>query len=234
MFDGLLFDKDGTLFDFRSSWGRWAADFLAGLTQDPDHAAALADAIGYLPQEHSFRPDSVVIAATASEIAATMLPLLPGRDLVGLRAEIDAAAAVVPMIEAVPLVPLFHDFRARGLRLGIATNDSERPARAHLAAHGLTDLLDFVAGSDSGHGAKPAPGMCLAFARANGLDPARLLMVGDSRHDLEAGRAAGMRSIAVLTGIASAADLAPHADALLHDIGELPAWLDAPVWLRPQ
>ena len=52
-------------------------------------------------------------------------------------------------------------------------------------------------------------------------------MVGDSRHDLEAGRAAGMRPVAVLTGIARAADLAPHAEVVLPDIGALPAWLDA-------
>jgi phosphoglycolate phosphatase len=51
-------------------------------------------------------------------------------------------------------------------------------------------------------------------------------MVGDSRHDLEAGRAAGMRTVAVLTGIAGAADLAPHADVVLADIGGLPGWLD--------
>jgi phosphoglycolate phosphatase len=69
--------------------------------------------------------------------------------------------------------------------------------------------------------------MCLAFAAFTGLDPAEVLMVGDSRHDLEAGRAAGMRPIAVLTGIARAADLAPHAEAVLPDIGALPAWLDA-------
>jgi len=68
--------------------------------------------------------------------------------------------------------------------------------------------------------------MCLAFARSLGLDPGRVVMVGDSRHDLEAGRAAGMRTIAVLTGIAGAADLAPHADTVLPDIGALPDWLD--------
>jgi phosphoglycolate phosphatase len=51
-------------------------------------------------------------------------------------------------------------------------------------------------------------------------------MVGDSRHDLEAGRSAGMRTVAVLTGIAGAAELAPLADVVLTDIGALPDWLD--------
>jgi phosphoglycolate phosphatase len=52
-------------------------------------------------------------------------------------------------------------------------------------------------------------------------------MVGDSLHDLRAARAAGMRAVAVLTGPARAADLAPWADAVLPDIGALAGWLDA-------
>ena len=39
------------------------------------------------------------------------------------------------------------------------------------------------------------------------------------------GRAAGMRTIAVLTGVAKREDLAPHADVVLTDIGAIPGWL---------
>ncbi len=227
MIRGIVFDKDGTLFDFRASWGRWAQGFIAQLARDQEHARTLADAIGYLPDRNSFAPDSPVIAATAADIAAALLPHLEGFTQDSLTEAIDEAAAGVPMAEAVPLVALFNTLRARGLKLGVATNDSEVPARAHLDRHGLTPLVDFIAGWDSGHGAKPAPGMCLAFASATGLDPAHVLMVGDSLHDLDAGRAAGMRPVAVLTGIAKAGDLAPHAEVVLADIGALPAWLDA-------
>lgn len=52
-------------------------------------------------------------------------------------------------------------------------------------------------------------------------------MVGDSRHDLAAGQAAGMRTVGVLTGLASARDLADGATVVLPDIGHLPAWVDA-------
>lgn len=51
-------------------------------------------------------------------------------------------------------------------------------------------------------------------------------MVGDSTHDLIAGRAAGMVTVAVLTGMADAATLSPHADVVLPHIGHLPEWLD--------
>ena len=227
MIDGILFDKDGTLFDFRASWGRWAESFLADLARDDLHAAALAEAIGYLPATGGFRPDSVVIAATAADIATALAPHLPGQSVADLIQAIDEAAAGVVMAEVVPLAPLLASLRGRGLRLGVATNDTEVPARAHLDNHGLIPHLDFIAGYDSGYGPKPGPGMCQAFARSQGLDPGRVLMVGDSRHDLVAGRAAGMRPIAVLTGIAGAEELAPLAEAVLPDIGALPAFLDA-------
>ena len=227
MIDGILFDKDGTLFDFRQSWSAWAHGFLASVATSPQHLEQMAAAIGYLPQTRDFHPDSPVIAGTAEEIGTRLLPLLPDLDAGSLKRLIDAAAAQVAMAEAVPLVPLFTAFRARGLKLGIATNDSEVPAQRHMAAHGLTGLLDFIAGYDSGHGAKPEPGMMHAFLAHTGLEAGRVLMVGDSLHDLDAGRAAGMPTVAVLTGIATADDLAPHADVVLADIGELLAWIDA-------
>lgn len=225
MIDGLIFDKDGTLFDFRISWGRWAATFLRRIAHDEAHAARLGRAIGYDIGSGTFAPDSPVIAATAADIAAALLPELPGMTLAELTERIDASAGLAPMSEAVPLRPLLDALRGRGLRLGLATNDSEAPARQHLATHGITDCFDFIAGYDSGHGAKPGPGMCLAFVRQTGLDAARVAMVGDSRHDLEAGRAAGMRTIAVLTGVAKREELAPHADVVLADIGAIPDWL---------
>lgn len=223
--EGILFDKDGTLFDFNATWvawvetliGRWAADDVA-------LAAALAGAVGFDRGARAFHPSSVVIAGTPYDVAEVIAPVLgvaPGTLVDRLNAE----SAAAPMAEAVPLRPLLERLRGHGLRLGVATNDGEAPARAHLAAAGVEELFDFIAGSDSGHGGKPAPGMCLGFAAATGLAPARVVMVGDSTHDLHAGRAAGMQTVGVLTGLAGAATLGPLADAVLPDIGHLPGWL---------
>ncbi|MCL7463476.1 HAD family hydrolase [Phaeovulum sp. NW3] len=233
----ILFDKDGTLFDFHASWGVWARDELLALSAGDDGLAeTLAAAIGYSfappgPDGRRaagrFAPQSPVIAGTVEEVADLLLPHLRGQDRPALINQMNARAARAPLAPAVPLRPLLADLRGRGLRIGLATNDAEAPARAHLTHAGVLDLFDFVAGYDSGHGAKPAPGQLLAFAAAVGVAPASVVMVGDSRHDLRAGRAAGMRALAVLSGPASAEDLAPEADAVLPDIGAIPAWLDA-------
>jgi phosphoglycolate phosphatase len=221
----VLFDKDGTLFDFQRTWSAWALDMITTLAHGPEGREALAQGLGFDLPGQRFLPHSPVIAGTADEVAmllAELLPSYPG-GAPALAQTVATAAARAPLAEAVALGPLLQHLRGGGLALGVATNDNEAVARKHLAAH--LELFDFIAGFDSGHGAKPQPGMLLAFARQMDLPPSRVLMVGDSRHDLIAAAAAGMPSVAVLTGVAAAPELAPHATAVFPDIGHLPAFL---------
>jgi phosphoglycolate phosphatase len=230
MISALIFDKDGTLFDFHASWGGWVRRLLPHIARRPQDEPALLQALGYDLAAGRFHKSSTVIAGTPQDIAACLVPLVPHLPPDELIHRINQQAGLAPMIPAVDLAATLGQLRGRGLALGLATNDAEAPAREHLARAGVLELFDFIAGSDSGHGAKPAPGQLLAFARQIATPPQRIAMVGDSLHDLHAARAAGMAAVAVLTGVAEAADLAPAADIVLPDIGHIPAWLDN---LRP-
>lgn len=225
MIRGIIFDKDGTLFDFRKTWETWAQNLIARVT-DGDAAAAqsIGSRIGFDVQTGRFDPGSVVIAGTPSEIAQALAPVLP--DFPDLVDVLNDEAAVAPQSPAVPLMELLRGLKERGLRLGVATNDGIDPARAHLAAAGVEASFDFIAGYDSGYGFKPGPGQLRAFCLETGLEPRSVVMVGDSLHDLKAGQAAGMRTIGVLTGLASGTELSQLATAVLPDIGHLPGWLD--------
>jgi len=224
--EAIIFDKDGTLFDFRATWGVWAMallDRLAGgdrvLFQDAGAA------IGFDPDAGGFHPSSIVIAGTAWQVADALAPVV-GRDRAEVIAIGDRIAAETEPVPAVDLLACLGEL-GRGRPLGLVTNDSEVPARAHLDRSGITEHFVFIAGYDSGHGAKPEPGPLLAFAGATGVDPAATLMVGDSTHDLIAGTRAGMIPVGVLTGVAGEETLAPHAEVVLRDIGELAAWIAA-------
>lgn len=226
---GLVFDKDGTLFDFHASWSVWAARLIDGLCRgDEARADTLAGRLGFDRKAQAFLPDSPVIAGTMEVVIDAIRATIPGIGEAPLRRAILSSTAAAQQVEVMPLAPLLDRLIAGGMTLGLATNDGEDPARAHLEQAGILDRFAFVAGYDSGHGAKPEPGMLLAFCAATGIPARACAMIGDSVHDLESGSAAGMASVAVLTGIAGRAELEPYADAVFGSIGSLPGWLGVP------
>ncbi len=226
MIKGVIFDKDGTLFDFNATWGALTRALITSeVGPDPMRMEEMADVLGYDLEAGVFRPGSIVIAEPVTVVVDAMLTLLPHRSKAELIAQMKTASAAVTQVEPVPLRPVLQELTDMGLILGVATNDSETPARANLAH--VVDMFAFVAGFDSGYGGKPSPGQLHGFCKATGLASANCIMIGDSTHDLEAGRAAGMRCVGVLTGPAPREELAPLADTVLSTIGELPAWIAA-------
>lgn len=225
---GILFDKDGTLFDFRATWDAWVGDLLAKLAGgDQGLLESLAASVSYDLERRCLNPGSIFVAGTNAETVERLLlhlPHLTARDLVLRMAELGGNVTPHP---AVQLPPYLVALQEKGFRCAVVTNDGEEPARRQLATAGAEDLFEIVIGFDSGFTPKPAPDTCLAAARHMGLRPAACVMVGDSTHDLHAGRAAGMMTVAVLTGVAPHEELADHADIVLPDIGHLPDWLHA-------
>ncbi len=223
----LLFDKDGTLFDFQKTWGPWVGVVIDRLARGDRVLADKMDAaMGYGRATQTVAADSIVIAGTVAQGAAGMLPFRPDMTQAQMMAVFDETGALATPVEVLPLGRFLDQLTQMGVRYGVATNDSEYVARVQLRVLDLEDRFDFIAGFDSGYGGKPGPGMCSAYADFTGLAPDQIAMVGDSTHDLQAGRAAGMQTVGVLTGVVGAEELAPFADVVLSDIGDLISWLD--------
>lgn len=227
----ILFDKDGTLVDFQRTWGPAVRAVMRQLASG-DNAAyeRLAAASRFVEADQRFLPDSPLIAEPTSVYGALWAAALGRPANAAFFAEIDRLLcdATTRHLAAIgDPKTLLRSLAARGYRLGMVTNDAEVTARAHARKLGLDDVLEFIAGYDSGFGAKPDPGPVLAFAQAVGVPASETAVVGDSVHDLAAARAAGAIAIGVLTGPALSAILAPHADALLASPAELAAWLDS-------
>tara|TARA_Y100000591_G_scaffold152594_1_gene131325 strand:- start:29 stop:742 length:714 start_codon:yes stop_codon:yes gene_type:complete len=219
---GLLFDKDGTLFDFEKTWNSWTSKILTEVSKQSNVSiSALADAIDFDLKTGKLLPQSIVIAGTHRQVTAALHTKLSNWDFEHLESYLLDYVIETRQYEVVPLQKYFRKLKSEGLLLGVMTNDAERGAQAHLAAAGILDLLDFVAGSDTGFGCKPAPEPLLAFAKITGLKPDEIAMVGDSLHDLQAAQAAGMMRVAVLTGVATEDELKKHADLVLPSIANL-------------
>ncbi|PLS22313.1 phosphatase [Amylibacter cionae] len=224
---GLVFDKDGTLFHYGATWTIWCDNVLEDLSAgDPVKKKELADAVGFDLRDNSFLPGSLIVNASAGEIIGVWASLLPDFS----PQDVDAVAVKhlgsLPSVPVCDLKALFTGLRAQGIKLGLVTNDYEEGAYMQLQQEGIAELFDFVAGFDSGHGVKPAAGPLLAFGVATGLSMQQVAMVGDSTHDLGAGRAANVAmTIGVLTGPAESDDIAHLADVVLQDISGIAAVL---------
>jgi phosphoglycolate phosphatase len=119
---------------------------------------------------------------------------------------------------------LLTDLRAAGWSLAIATTKTSEGARRALSALGLLDRFDHVQGTD-GFPCKPAPHVvehALAGLGLHDVDPGRCWMVGDTVHDIAAGAAAGLGTVAVTHGAHSREELLGcAADLVVDDLGAL-------------
>ena len=88
----------------------------------------------------------------------------------------------------------------RGLALGIVTSKLHASARRGLALCGFEGLFRAVVASDDVSEHKPHPAPVRAALAELGVAADEAVMVGDSPHDLAAGRAAGTRTAAVAWG----------------------------------
>ena len=115
-----------------------------------------------------------------------------------------------------------------GLHLACLTNKPSAFARPLLAQKGLSDFFEHVFGGDAFARKKPDPLPLLETCKALGTDPARTLMVGDSRNDCEAARRAGCPVVLVSYGYNHGEPAATaNPDAVIASMADLPALLAA-------
>jgi phosphoglycolate phosphatase len=89
---------------------------------------------------------------------------------------------------------------AAGLPWGVVSNKVERYVRPIMASLGVLSRSATAIGGDTTAFAKPHPEPLLHAARLTAVEPSRCIYVGDDLRDVEAGRAAGMATVAAAYG----------------------------------
>ncbi|MFJ8809400.1 HAD family hydrolase [Streptomyces sp. NPDC102490] len=175
----LLFDNDGTLVSslasVRRCWTRWAAEY--GIT---------AERFGRV--ELHGRP--------AAEIAADLLPAEVVAEAVARIEDLEVEDVPNGGVRLLPGTRAFLDALPAD-RWAVVTSATRRLAEARLDAVGILPKT-LVAADDITRG-KPDPEPYLLGARALGVDPADCVVFEDAPAGLQAGRAAGMRTVALAT-----------------------------------
>lgn len=113
--------------------------------------------------------------------------------------------------------------RLHWARCAVVSNKPADFCRRILAGLGVAGRFEIILGGDSTRNRKPDPEPLLEAMRFCRVPAAEAVMVGDSRVDIEAGRAAGVFTCGVLGGFRPEAELASSGcDLLIRSLAELP------------
>jgi len=231
----VIFDKDGTLFDFRSMWARIFQLHVESLrTATGNHPGIMADvyaSMGYDPGRAELDPYGPLALATYEEIR-TILSLVLYRhgwgwdDATKLVEGIMDTEAWPPLEELVKpigdLPALFKALSDANIQVGVVTTDNRDMTEAMLRMAGVHTFVSAMACADDGYPLKPAPDGIHAICKETGVSPKHAVMVGDSPTDMLAAQEAGLAGrVGVLTGVSRRERLEPHADVVLDSIAEL-------------
>jgi phosphoglycolate phosphatase len=112
-----------------------------------------------------------------------------------------------------------------GYLKAVISNKREALSKKVLGGLGLAKYFDIVIGSDTTPGKKPSPVPVLKALSELNVEPGGAVMVGDSNYDIDAGRAAGVATVAVTYGYRPREVIA-HADYLIDRINDLVAVIE--------
>lgn len=99
--------------------------------------------------------------------------------------------------------------KSAGCQLAIATNRPTRFTHIILKTLNAVDFFDYILCGDKVENPKPAGDILTTILEKLNIDPSEALYVGDMAIDVEAGHAAGVRTIAVITGSHRREDIEP-------------------------
>jgi HAD superfamily hydrolase (TIGR01509 family) len=216
--DALIFDLDGTLVDTNHA-----------------HVEAWVRTLA----KHGYRIDADRIGPEIGKGGDNLVPDLLGptadkRDGEALRK--DVAEEYVRIVGARRLrvfdgaVELLAAVRQRGLRTALATSSGDTQLDATFASAGidLREHVDVVVRKDDVERSKPEPDVVNAALAKLQLSPAQCAMVGDTPHDAEAAKRAGVVTLGILAGGYNDARtlVAAGARGVWRDPGHLLAELD--------
>lgn len=210
----IAFDLDGTLID-----------------SVPDLAAAVACALRELdlpePSESDVRDwvgngaPVLVERALAWALQAAPDPALQQRGYDAFMTYYGAAPSVLTTLYP-GVQPALQALHKQGMTLVLITNKPERFIEPLLKHFELLDYFTLWVGGDSLAEKKPSALPLLHAAQTSQIPPSECVMVGDSRHDIAAGKAAGFTTVALPYGYNHGEPIEDsHPDLVLSSLTEL-------------
>jgi phosphoglycolate phosphatase len=210
-FDLIAFDWDGTLFDSTAIITRCIQEAVrdVGGTVPSDTDASYVIGMGLM----------AALAHAAPDVPREKYPLLGER----YKHHYTLHQNDISLFEGV--LPMLHALKSRQHFLAVATGKSRRGLDETLAREELQGLFHASRTADETAG-KPHPLMLQELMAEFGVQPERLLMIGDTTHDLQMALNAGCPSVGVSYGAHDHADFVALSPLFVaHSVAELQQWL---------
>ena len=215
---GVIFDLDGTLIDTLEAYTQAVNQGIGKFNLKPVSIEKLAD----------FLNRGLTLEKTLLELFPTTFEKKEAR-LQCLEEVITVYRYLVK--ESVSLMPGAEEtlprLREMGLKIGIVTARTTTGERKWLELRhlGIDHYIDaIVTGGEAER--KPATGSLMECLKILGLSPTECVMVGDSQADILAGKAAGVMTIALPTGVASRETLSKdNPEAIIDSLADLTAYI---------
>lgn len=204
----VIFDMDGVLADseplYLQGINEVLKDFGLAITED-DHNALLGAAVGptwdFIFAKYS-PPASYDDCVARYDQTMVRLLSRPRHPLPGVR-------------------ELLLELRRRGVPRALASSSRPNWVKALLESTGLDGLFDVLVSSTAVDNGKPAPDIFLHTAKMLRVEPARCVVLEDSRTGVLAAKAAGMYTIQVRAASTALPPL-PEADLVLERLSDFP------------
>ena len=210
---GVFFDLDGTLVDS----ARDMYDALAALCDEQNREPPAFDTV----RETVSRGARAVLRCALGDDELAIDAVLP-RFLELYVATGMRHTRAFPGVEA-----LLAKIEAREVRWGVVSNKASHLVALVLIALGYEQRVSAVVGGDTLPQRKPDPAPVRRACELAGVMPGQCVFVGDDPRDIEAGREAGLYTIAAAWGYLDGADPRDwHPDAIAADADQLAGWLD--------
>lgn len=234
--DLVIFDKDGTLIDFHHLWGQkavlWVQWLVKQVNGDNMLKNALYRTIGYDPIRQRTINDSPLAVTPMPKLYTIAAAVLYQHGVGWHEAEDCVQASLRHSIEALPtheLVKARGDvagvcrrLQAAGVKMAIATSDSRAPTEATIPLLGIEEQISLIVCGDDNLPGKPAPDGLWHVGQQLGVEPSKMMFVGDTVSDMLTGINAKVACrVGILGGVGDRVALETHAHVVLESVEEI-------------
>jgi len=231
----VIFDKDGTLIDFKETWIGIIDNLISVMGRHvpmtPTLKERIQSALGISVENKQIDGFGPLAMGTFTECDALLTYCLYRE---GMRW--DKAQGVVRLLgdeifrsdvrkkhirPAKGVIDLLGRLKSKGILIAVATNDKEADAWSDMDSMGVKGYINYVVGADSVNASKPAPDMVKKICDYLRVESSHAVLIGDTIMDALLGRNSGVQLTIGITGIVPKEVLEKHMDLVLDSLDEI-------------